>query len=166
MTVGGLKYGIQPQTAVVPTPTTLSPYAGGKSSSNAPYAIYWDPADVYSGVRQVLTAGLQRASAVKAALPCTMSPRSRPSTGCDRQQRLPTTRRFTGPITDVEPYKTAGETTEQCTEGALCLTDAQIRAQLTKYISANPVLSERPQSLDGPTPIYFMFTSPNVTVCP
>lgn len=49
--------------------------------------------------------------------------------------------------------------------GAPCLSDAQIRTELAKYISANKLPVGLNPSGGGPTPIYFVFTPPNTTVC-
>jgi hypothetical protein len=162
--VGGLAYGIQPEVGVA-TPATPLAYGGGEVvHSNAPYAIYWDPADLYSGGWQSLTAGyLRNMGAESKALTNVnaVATQYRDKTGANASYNSA----FHGAFTDVEPYSTPGETSEKCTEGEICLTDAQIRAQLTKYISANPHLPKGLNPLTGPTPIYFIFTPPKVTVC-
>ena len=60
---------------------------------------------------------------------------------------------------------TAYPTTGNCTdEGTHCLTDGQIRTELSNYIFANKLPTGiNPSS--GTTPIYFVLTPPGVTVC-
>jgi hypothetical protein len=163
--VGSLEYGIQPETAVVGTSSTPLAYGGGEVvHSNAPYAIYWDPADVYSGAWQSLTSGyLKGVGAESKGLTNVnaVATQYRDETGGNASYNSA----FHGAFTDVEPYASPGETSEKCSEGEICLTDAQIRAQLTKYISANPRLPTGLNPATGPTPIYFIFTPPKVTVC-
>ncbi|MCW2970134.1 MAG: hypothetical protein JWO23_1261 [Solirubrobacterales bacterium] len=163
--VGSLEYGIQPETAAAGISSTPLVYGGGEVvHSNAPYAIYWDPADVYSGRWQSLTSGFLKGIG-------TDSGTLKNVTAVATQYRDAThnnassSSAFHGAYTDVEPYETGGETAEKCSVGARCVTDAQIRAQLTKYMSANPQLPTGLNPSGRPTPIYFVFTPPNVTVC-
>jgi hypothetical protein len=162
--VGGLAYGVQPEVGVA-TPATPLAYGGGEVvHSNAPYAIYWDPADLYSGAWQSLTAGyLKNMGAESRALTNVnaVATQYRDNTGANASYNSG----FHGAFTDVEPYSTPGETSEKCVVGEVCLTDAQIRAQLTKYIAANPHLPKGLNPSTGPTPIYFIFTPPKVNVC-
>ena len=54
---------------------------------------------------------------------------------------------------DTDPYPASG-----CYAGLICLTDAQIRAELTKYVTAH----ELPTDL---THEYFLLTPPTVVSC-
>jgi len=67
---------------------------------------------------------------------------------------------FRGEFTDTDAYPASGN----CSEPAPCLTDGQVRTELTKYILANGL----PTGLNptsGPTPIYYVFTPPGLSVC-
>ncbi|MFI5122990.1 MAG: PKD domain-containing protein, partial [Vicinamibacteria bacterium] len=60
---------------------------------------------------------------------------------------------FGGALADSNAYPASG-----CTHGAICLTDAQLRAQLNTFITANGLPK-------GMSTEYFVFTPPNVTTC-
>ena len=69
---------------------------------------------------------------------------------------------FRGAYTDTDPFPAnAGE---ECALGTICLTSAEIRSELVKYIAANSL----PSGLNpttGATPIYFVLTPPGIDVC-
>jgi hypothetical protein len=60
---------------------------------------------------------------------------------------------FAGAIIDTDPYPANG-----CTASAICLTDEQIQAELTKYITANGLPSDLSHE-------YFVLTPPEVGSC-
>ncbi len=64
-----------------------------------------------------------------------------------------TTRTSAGAIIDTDPYPANG-----CTRATICLTDAQLQAELTSYIDAHGL----PHDL---THEYFMLTPPGVESC-
>jgi hypothetical protein len=161
-TVGLREYGVEPvSTASFVAPTTPLAYEGGPVvHSSAPYAIYWDPKDGYAAW-EGLTAGFLEAAGHESELGSlgnvfSVAGQYRDTTGAASAYNL----NFRGAFTDVDRYPA----TENCAETALCLTDAQIRTELTKYITSNGL----PAGLNpttGPTPIYFIFTPPGVAVC-
>jgi PKD repeat protein len=159
--VGGREYGVEPETAAVSHGATPLGYESGPVvHSNAPYAIYWDPkSGTYSGEWQTLISGfLKEAGGASETLDnvFAVATQYRDTTGANVAYNST----FRGAYTDVDPYPTSAN----CSEPSPCLTDAQIRTELTKYISAN----ELPSGLNpasGPTPIYFIFTPPGTTVC-
>ena len=60
---------------------------------------------------------------------------------------------FAGAIIDTDPYPANG-----CTASAICLTDEQIQAELTRYITANGLPSDLSHE-------YFVLTPPEVGSC-
>ena len=68
---------------------------------------------------------------------------------------------FRGAYTATDPFPAnAGE---ECALGTICLTSAEIRSELVKYIAANSL----PSGLNpttGATPIYFVLTPPGIDV--
>ena len=163
-TVGIQKYGVEPETgAAAAKPTTPLTYGSGQVvHSNAPYAIYWDPADKYAAWEGLTSGFLEEVGGASGSLASVYSVATQyreSPTGLGPEYKSS----FHGAYTDVDNYPT----TETCAEkgsGAICLTDAQIRVELSKYILANAL----PGGLNPgsePTPIYFIFTPPNVNVC-
>jgi hypothetical protein len=160
--VNGRQYGVEPETAEGPigAATPLSYESGPVVHSNAPYAIYWDPkSGAYSGEWQRLISGfLEAAGAESGSLRnvFAVATQYRDSTGAN----VAYDSTFRGAYTDVDPYPKSAN----CSEAEPCLTDAQIRTELSNYISTN----ELPSGLNpasGRTPIYFLFTPPGTTVC-
>jgi PKD domain len=158
--VGTQKYGVEPATnAAAAKPSTPLTYEGGPVvHSNAPYAVYWDREDAYAEWEGVTAGFLERVGGAQGTLGnvYAVATQYTDATGSASYSSA-----FHGAYTDVTPYPA----TENCTEpGTPCLTDAQIQGELTKYIAANHL----PTGLNPsgrPTPIYFIFTPPGVTVC-
>jgi len=158
--VGLQNYGVQPEKeAPAAEPSTPLAYEGGPVvHSNAPYAIYWDPKDAYAQW-EALTAGFLQGvggDSGKLTNVYAVATQYRDASG-----NVAYSSNFRGAFTDADPFPADAE---NCAGAPPCLSDAQIRAELTKYISAN----ELPGGLNlstGPTPIYFVFTPPVVTVC-
>jgi hypothetical protein len=167
-TVGVQKYGVEPQSvAPASVPTTPLSYEGGAVvHSNAPYALYWDPGDRYAaweGLTAGFLEGVGGASGTLSNVYAVATQYRESPVGPTPEYNYNSS--FRGAYTDIDNYPS----TENCAEtGAPCLTDAQIRTELTKYISANGLPTGLNTSTGGtpnPTPIYFVFTPPNVTVC-
>jgi PKD domain len=161
MTVGANEYGVQPQTSAASTPTKPLAYGGGPVvHSNETYAIYWDPNDAYAAWETEVSGFLQKVGKSSGSLSSVYAVTTQyreGSTGATSAYESS----FHGAYTDTDSYPS----TENCEEtGEPCLTDAQIRTELTKYISANG-LPTGLNSASHSTPIYFVFTPPNVTVC-
>jgi PKD domain len=159
--VGGRQYGVAPETFAATPSTPLSYGNGPVVHTSAPYAIYWDPKDRYSQWEGFTAGFLEGVGRDSGALTNVYAVAGQyydaSGTASDHSA-------FRGAYTDVAPYETLGETAEKCAKVTVCLTDAQIRAQLTKYISANGLPTGLNPS-DRSTPIYFMFIPPEVNVC-
>ncbi len=166
-TVGSQKWGVEPQAGVA-TPTIALNHKGPVVHSSESYAIYWDPEDT-GAAWQHLTAGFLEGAAHESG-PNTVTnvnavaTQYREASGANAEYSSS----FRGAYTDVDPFTSA----ENCTEGVapgppptFCLSDEQIRAELAKYISTNKLPVGLNPPTGGPTPIYFLFTPPNVTVC-
>jgi PKD repeat protein len=159
--VGAHQFGVQPETAEEPLITEPLSYGSGPVvHSTAPYALYWDHLPgVYRGSWEQLISGfLANAGSASGSLGNDFAVITQYHDTSGEKAAYDMT--FRGAATDTDPYPTTGN----CTEPAPCLTDAQIRAELTKYILANGL----PTGLNpasAPTPIYYVFTPPGVKVC-
>jgi hypothetical protein len=154
------EYGVEPQAGVATPATALGYHNGPVVHSNESYAIYWDPEDL-GAAWQRLTAGFLE-EAGRESGPSTLTnvnavaTQYRDTSGANAAYNSS----FRGAYTDVDPFTSA----ENCALAAPCLSDAQIRTELAKYISANNLpVGLNPST--GQTPIYFVFTPPNTTVC-
>ncbi len=159
--VNGNEYGVQPETTEEPTrPTTPLAYEGGPVvHSTAPYALYWDEhGGLYNGSWEELISGfLENAGSASGSLSNDFAviTQYHDTSGANAAYSMT----FRGAYTDTDAYPTSGN----CSP-APCLTDSQIRAELTHYIAANDLPTGLNPS-SGPTPIYYVFTPPGVTVC-
>ncbi len=158
-TVGGQTYGVEPESsAAASKPTTPLTYEGGPVvHSNAPYAVYWDPKDAYAEWEGFTAGFLEKVGRASGALTNVYAVVTQYK---DASGKPAYSSSFHGAYTDVDLFPT----TENCSVGTTCLTDTQVQAELTKYIAANH-LPTGLNPIEGPTPIYFMFTPPGVTVC-
>jgi PKD repeat protein len=170
-----LRRGVSP--AAVPGLTlapTASPSIGAPSDaslvynggpvlhSSAPYLVFWDPSNgIPASSKTVLEQYLSDASADS-------------GTGTDVYSVLRQYTDTTGladysqtfsnaqAIVDAQPYPRTGNcATTDSTEFPTCITDAQIRTELTRLISANSL----PTGGGAHAPIYFVITPQNVNVC-
>jgi len=147
----------------VPGPRTANPfdqlftnldYNGGPvMSSNTNYAVYWSPpgapafpADYEGGIDRYLedlahdSGGHENVDSVSAQYNDTSSFAAYDS-------------HFGGALLDSDPYPVNG-----CAEGAICLSDSQIRAELSAYLSAHGLTADL-------THEYFLLTPPGVASC-
>jgi PKD repeat protein len=160
--VGTHHYGYQPQTSQGPVgaATPLAYESGPVVHSSAPYAIYWEPkSGSYSGEWQRLISGFLRGIGSESGSlenVFAVATQYRDTSGAN----VAYSATFRGAFTDVDRFPSS----ENCSEPSPCLTDAQIRSELQKYIAANGLPSGLNPS-SGPTPIYFVFTPPGTTVC-
>jgi hypothetical protein len=161
-TVGGKQFGVQPETEVqlggISEP--LSYGNGPVVHSSASYVIYWDPkAGEMTGEWERLISGFLAGTAEDSGAfgnDFAVVAQYHDTTG----GKAAYDQNFRGAYTDTDAFPGTGN----CNEGAPCLTDAQIRAELVKYIAALGL----PTGLNpasGPTPIYYVFTPPGVNVC-
>jgi hypothetical protein len=159
--VGGQQFGVQPETTASSSIAKPLSYGNGPVvHRTAPYAIYWDPhTGRYRGSWEELISGfLLNAGEASGSLDNDFAVMAQyhDTTGARAQYDLT----FHGPYTDTDPFPIANN----CTEPAPCLTDAQVRTELTKFIDTNGLpAGVNPSS--GVTPIYFLFTPPGVSVC-
>jgi IPT/TIG domain/PKD domain len=130
-------------------------YNGGPvMPSNTNYAFYWDPpgapaypAEYESGIDQYFedlaanSGGTENVDSVSAQY--------NDSAG----QFASYSSRFGAAIVDEDPYPANG-----CTRAAICLTDAQLRAELRSYVSAHGLAQDLAHE-------YFMLTPPGVESC-
>jgi hypothetical protein len=133
--------------------TNLDYNGGPVMGSNTNYAFYWAPpgapaypADYQTGIDGYLedlahdSGGHENVDSVAAQY-------NDPSSSAAYDSH------FGGAILDTNPYPPSG-----CSEAAICLSDAQIRAELSAYITANGL----PADL---THEYFLLTPPGVESC-
>jgi hypothetical protein len=130
-------------------------YNGGPvMASNTNYAVYWRPSgapayppDYQSGVNQYLTdlahdsGGHENTDSVSAQY--------NDAAGDFASYNS----RFGGALIDTDPYPANG-----CEQATICLTDAQLRAELTKFTSANHLPTDLAHA-------YFLLTPPGVEDC-
>ncbi len=159
--VNGNEFGVQPETSSMTPAVGPLTYGGGPVvHASAPYALFWDPsaggyhAEWHELITDFIFGFAHDSGSLENVFVDTEQYKdtSGASAGDDAA--------FFGSYTDTDRYPTSGT----CTETAPCLTDAQIRAELTSYIVANGL----PTGLNpggSRTPIYFVFTPPGTTVC-
>lgn len=168
-------YGIAPANATsVFDPYHPLSYGGGPVvHSSANYVLYWAPQTTptseypegtYSGEWQRIISGFFRDAALESSSEGAST--SNVFSVVTQYREGPTgaapayDQSFRGAYTDRSPFPKE----HNCALGAICLTTAQIRAQLVEYITANSL----PTGLNpatGSTPIYFVLTPPGVDVC-
>jgi len=159
----GHEYGVQLQAGTASEGTPLEYKSGPVVHSNASYAIYWDPANTYAGWES-LTSGFLEGVAHTSGPNVLSNVYAVATQYADASGKVAYSSSFRGAYTDVDPLTGAGHCTGT-TPPALCVSDAQIRTELSKYISANGLPVGLNPSGGGPTPIYFVFTPPGTTVC-
>jgi PKD repeat protein len=158
-TLGGNSYGFEPRDAAAPTTTGALTYHGGPvMHSNSTYAIYWDPptptavAGTYDGDWRGLIDGFLRdVGQDSGTMGNIYSVVSQYTDAGGAHAAYKST--YGGAHTDAHAFPGNG-----CNVGATCLTDAQLRAELSSFISANSLPT-------GMTSIFFLLTPPGVTVC-
>lgn len=148
-------FGVQERHKTTFEPTALGYHKGPILTSSVTYAIYWDPALAYRPEwLQRIDGYLHDVGADSGKLSNIFS--------LDTQYTGPSGTRanyqstFRGAYSDTNKYPASGGCTE--TKEATCLTDAQIRSELSAFIEANHLPT-------GLGVIYFVMTPPNVNVC-
>ena len=163
VSVGGRTLSYQPtphstvQALALVKPAASKPveYHGGPvMPANTNYAFYWDPAGAPSypaAYQTVLDGYFENLAHDSGGLLNTDSVLTQygDSTG----EFASYSSHFGGAIVDTEPYPANG-----CSAAAICLTDEQIRTELTRYVEANKL----PVDLQHE---YFMLTPPGVESC-
>ncbi len=133
--------------------TNLDYDGGPVMSSNSNYTVYWDPSgggaypgDYAAGVDRYFedlaadSGGHENVDSVATQYN-------------DTGAAIAYDSHFAGAIIDSDPYPPSG-----CGEGALCLTDAQIRAELGAYLTAHGLPADLAHE-------YFLITPPGVQSC-
>jgi PKD repeat protein len=160
--VGGTQFGVQPETE-----TQLSEISEPLSYGNGPvvhksasYALYWDhrPGEITGEWQRLISGFLLGAGSDSGGLANNFSVLTQYHDTSGAKAANEQT--FRGAYTATDAFPASGN----CSEGAPCLTDAQIRTELSKSISALGLPTGLNPS-SGPTPIYYVFTPPGVTVC-
>jgi len=163
-TINGLKYGIEPISttfAAGPSGTPLTYEGGPVVHSGATYAVFWDPSSTYQPAWQNLIDEFLRNSAHDSASLSTVF--ADDTQYSDAAGKVTGDFVFRGAYTDVTPFPKTGNCSE--VEGAdPCVTDAQVRAELSNFISANGLPSGLNPGI-GATPIYMVYLPPRVTLC-
>jgi hypothetical protein len=173
-TVGSTSVGLQPRNsetyAEANLPTTASfnnPEGNLVLHKNETYAIYWDPTDHYHGDWQHLIDNFFQGLGADSGSTGTVFAVDTQYT--DRSD-LPASylSTFRGAYTDTDSYPTTKECTDpHPLEAAdligpghteVCITDAQIRAELKAFIAAHGLQK-------GIGSIFYLLTPPAVTVC-
>jgi IPT/TIG domain len=147
--------GARAQSLALPFATTNLVYHGGPvMTSNTNYSFYWAPSGspaypsgYQAGVNRYLedlahdSGGNQNVDSVATQYTNSSAEAARYDS------------HFAGAIIDTDPYPKNG-----CTAAAICLTDAQIRAEIMSYVTSHGL----PQDLAHE---YFMLTPPGVESC-
>ncbi len=159
--VNGIQYGIEPANGESSgaSATPMSYEGGPVVHSNNTYAVYWDPASSYPVLAQRLVSGFLKNVANEAGELSSVF--GIVTQYGDSAAKVSGDASFRGSKVDSAPFPASGDCGD---EGTPCLTDTQIRAQLSEYISANGL----PTGLNpgvGSTPIYVVLLPPGVTVC-
>jgi hypothetical protein len=160
--VGGHQFGVQPEIAGAPSAITepLSYGNGPVVHNSASYVLYWDhrSGEITGEWQRLISGFFANAGADSGALSNDFAviTQYHDTTGAKAAYE----QTFRGAYTDTDAFPSSGN----CSGGATCLTDAQIRAELTKAI-VDLGLPTGLNSTSGPTPIYYLFTPPGVTVC-
>jgi hypothetical protein len=126
-----------------------------------PYVIYWDPTDHYHGDWQhVINGFLQAVGAASGALTNVFAV----DTQYTDKTNVPASYHsiFRGAYTDTHEYPTSNNCGDPHAltggDAITCLTDAQIRAELARFIKEQGLQT-------GMGPIFYLLTPPGVTVC-
>ncbi len=163
-TVEGVSVGLQERstellnhkTIEVPFNATGNPIV----SSSSVYAIYWDPRDLYHGDWQHLINGfLRNMGNASGALNSVFAADTQYTDAAGKHAAQAAS--LKGSYTDTVAYPTAGcADPSPLVEGdaVTCLTDAQVRAELQRFIAAHSLPK-------GMSTIYYVLTPPGVTTC-
>lgn len=156
--LGGSSFGFEPRSAAAPVGQGQLTYHGGPvMHSNNTFAIYWDPPAPtalngnYDGDWKTLIdrflSDVGRDSGTTGNVYAVTSQYT------DGAGRAAYNSNFRGAYTDTQAYPGAG-----CSVGPACVTDAQVRSELGRFIAANSLPT-------GMSTIFFVLTPPGVTVC-
>jgi hypothetical protein len=141
---------------------TANPVLHGTQASGGieTYAIYWDPTDHFHGDWQhLVNTFLHNMGAEGGAFSNVFAVDTQYSDGTNTPAASRST--FRGAYTDTNAYPTPGCTDPQPLEpgdAITCLTDKQIRTELSSFIAAHGLQT-------GMGSIFYLLTPPGVTVC-
>jgi PKD repeat protein len=183
----GQLLGVTPHAGVAPASipgarrSTASPnvadngnvvYQGGPVvRSSAPYLIYWDPASAITTATKTLITryltDVSHDSGLASNVYGVLRQYSDRTGIADYQQT------FSAGQATVDSRAYPAMDTTNCVDSApsdeaTCLTDTQLRAELTRFIAANALPTDGPTSaseLPANAPIYFIVTPANVNIC-
>jgi hypothetical protein len=152
----GERLGLQTREGVLPEVKPLQYHGGPIVTASDTYAIYWDPTAAYHSDWMALIDGYLREVGQASGQLGSVFSMSSQYTG-PKGTRASYQSTFRGAYTDTQPFPKSGNCVEPKGE-AVCLTDAQIRAELKRFLTAK----ELPTGTDV---VYFVLTPPGVTVC-
>jgi hypothetical protein len=169
------EFGLQQRKPVFVRSGPLQYHDGPVIHASDSYAIYWDPLELYNSewmqlidkyFRNVGTAsgGLGNVFALNSQYGETGYSTAPAALATDKEKHGSNQSTFRGAYSVTDPYPTK----ENCTQAAevVCLTDAQIKAELKKVIESGK-LPGATGTVPGAatTPVYYILTPPGVTVC-
>ncbi|MGH2880597.1 MAG: PKD domain-containing protein [Solirubrobacteraceae bacterium] len=152
-----VEVGVMPRKpAPVVFPAKALQWHGGPiDSATYVYALYWDPVKAYrSDWMRLIDGFLHNVGADSGSLENVFALNAQYRSATDERASYKVT--FRGAYTDVTPYPASG-----CAEPEIqpqCLTDAQIRAELKRFVAAEHLPS-------GREVVYYVLTPEAVTVC-
>jgi PKD domain len=163
-TIASPQWGVEPHsvTPFAEPKLPLTYHGGPVMHSNRTYAIYWDPTskptNQYDGDwKSLINRYFQDVGSASETLGNVNAVTSlyTDSTGHAAYRSS-----FLGASTDKTAYPVSGNCTDPnlTSESITCLTDAQLRSELSNFITAHGLPT-------GLGTIYFLFTPPGVTVC-
>jgi IPT/TIG domain len=132
----------------------LEYYGGPVMSSNTNYALYWDPAGAPaypSGYTTGIDKYFEDLAHDSGGLQNTDSILTQYGDGAGEFANYNS--RFGSALIDTDPYPANG-----CSAASICLTDAQLRSEITSYIAAHQLPTDLQHE-------YFLLTPPGVESC-
>ncbi len=148
--------GVQPRKLVVAPETPLQYHGGPVDPQSFTYAIYWDPGQEYhSDWLRLIDGYLHDVGAASGELENVFALNGQYTEPSSTSRALYKST-FRGAYTDTFPYPSNG-----CSDvkgHAICLTDAQLRTELKRFIESEHLPT-------GQEILYFLLTPPAVTVC-
>jgi hypothetical protein len=148
-------FGVQQRRPASLQVAPLGYHGGPILTSSVTYAIYWDPAGSYhSAWLRLIDGYLHDVGADSGKLSNIFAVDTQYTGAGSTRAKYQST--FRGAYGDTNKYPVSG--CSETAEGAVCLTDTQIRSELETFIAAHGLPT-------GLGVIYFVLTPPNVNVC-
>lgn len=158
-------FGLQKRAGVSVDAAPLQYHGGPVLHSSDAYVVYWDPIGNYRGDwERLIDRYFEDVGDESGHLGDVFAVDTQYS---DSHGRAANQMTFRGSYKDEDPYPTSGDCSEPSEEEPagpevhVCLTDAQIQAELQHLITS----VDPPLPGSGGTPVYYVLTPPGVTVC-